>query len=119
MIIGLTGGIASGKSTVAKTLGTLGAYNIPHFIAQSIEGGVDYGVDSFEPIANWGADPAAQDDNGREPADVATNPHCAKLLNLHHEHLILDPMHTGINLTSTVIFFFNEGFPNWLSNNII
>ena len=28
MIIGLTGGIASGKSTVAKTLGTLGAYNI-------------------------------------------------------------------------------------------
>lgn len=37
---------------------TLGAYNIPHFIAQSIEGGVEYGIDSFEPIANWGADPA-------------------------------------------------------------
>lgn len=37
---------------------TLGAYNIPHFIAQSIEGGVEYGPDSFEPIANWGADPA-------------------------------------------------------------
>jgi len=37
---------------------TLGAYNIPHFIAQSIEGGVEYGSDSFEPIANWGADPA-------------------------------------------------------------
>ena len=37
---------------------TLGAYNIPHFIAQSIEGGVDYSTDSFEPIANWGADPA-------------------------------------------------------------
>lgn len=37
---------------------TLGAYNIPHFIAQSIEGGVEYSVDSFEPIANWGADPA-------------------------------------------------------------
>ena len=37
---------------------TLGAYNIPHFIAQSIEGGVEYGADSFEPIANWGADPA-------------------------------------------------------------
>ncbi len=37
---------------------TLGAYNIPHFIAQSIEGGVDYAADSFEPIANWGADPA-------------------------------------------------------------
>jgi len=37
---------------------TLGAYNIPHFIAQSIEGGVKYSADSFEPIANWGADPA-------------------------------------------------------------
>ena len=37
---------------------TLGAYNVPHFIAQSIEGGVSYSVDSFEPIANWGADPA-------------------------------------------------------------
>jgi tripartite-type tricarboxylate transporter receptor subunit TctC len=37
---------------------TLGSYNIPHFIAQSIEGGVSYSTDSFEPIANWGADPA-------------------------------------------------------------
>lgn len=37
---------------------TLGAYNIPHFIAQSIKGGVSYSADSFEPIANWGADPA-------------------------------------------------------------
>ncbi len=37
---------------------TLGAYNVPHFIAQSIEGGVGYSTDSFEPIANWGADPA-------------------------------------------------------------
>lgn len=37
---------------------TLGAYNIPHFVAQSIEGGVSYSADSFEPIANWGADPA-------------------------------------------------------------
>ena len=37
---------------------TLGAYNIPHFIAQSIEGGVKYKAESFEPIANWGADPA-------------------------------------------------------------
>ncbi len=37
---------------------TLGAYNIPHFIAQSIQGGVEYSADSFEPIANWGADPA-------------------------------------------------------------
>lgn len=37
---------------------TLAAYNIPHFLAQSIEGGVKYDADSFEPIANWGADPA-------------------------------------------------------------
>ncbi|WP_438955722.1 tripartite tricarboxylate transporter substrate binding protein [Cognatiyoonia sp.] len=37
---------------------TLGAYNIPHFIAQSIEGGVSYSAADFEPIANWGADPA-------------------------------------------------------------
>lgn len=36
----------------------LAAYNVPHFIAQSIEGGVSYSTDSFEPIANWGADPA-------------------------------------------------------------
>ena len=34
------------------------AYNIPHFVAQSIKGGVQYSADSFEPIANWGADPA-------------------------------------------------------------
>ena len=37
---------------------TMSAYNIPHFIAQSIKGGVSYSADSFEPIANWGADPA-------------------------------------------------------------
>ena len=37
---------------------TLSAYNIPHFVAQSIKGGVQYSADSFEPIANWGADPA-------------------------------------------------------------
>ena len=37
---------------------TMGAYNVPHFIAQSIKGGVDYSAASFEPIANWGADPA-------------------------------------------------------------
>ena len=46
-------------ATQADTDGyTLGAYNIPHFIAQSIEGGVEYSSESFEPIANWGADPA-------------------------------------------------------------
>lgn len=53
---------------------TLGAYNIPHFIAQSIEGGVEYSADSFEPIANWGADPAvfvvAADSEFNSMADV-------------------------------------------------
>jgi len=37
---------------------TMSAYNIPHFIAQSIKGGVKYSAESFEPIANWGEDPA-------------------------------------------------------------
>jgi len=37
---------------------SMAAYNVPHFIAQSIKGGVKYSTDSFEPIANWGADPA-------------------------------------------------------------
>jgi tripartite-type tricarboxylate transporter receptor subunit TctC len=46
-------------ATEAETDGyMLSAYNIPHFIAQSIKGGVKYSADSFEPIANWGADPA-------------------------------------------------------------
>ena len=53
---------------------TLGAYNIPHFIAQSIKGGVEYSADSFEPIANWGADPAvfvvAKDSPMNSMADV-------------------------------------------------
>ncbi len=36
----------------------MSAYNVPHFIAQGIKGGVKYDADTFEPIANWGADPA-------------------------------------------------------------
>ncbi len=36
----------------------LAAYNIPHFIAQSIVFKTKYSVDNLEPIANWGADPA-------------------------------------------------------------
>ena len=53
---------------------TLAAYNVPHFIAQSIKGGVRYSTDSFEPIANWGADPAvfvvAADSNMNTMQDV-------------------------------------------------
>ena len=36
----------------------LAAYNVPHFIAQSIKFDVKYNIDNLEPIANWGADPA-------------------------------------------------------------
>ncbi len=36
----------------------LAAYNVPHFIAQSITADTKYSVDNLEPIANWGADPA-------------------------------------------------------------
>ncbi|MBU2582042.1 MAG: tripartite tricarboxylate transporter substrate binding protein [Alphaproteobacteria bacterium] len=36
----------------------LAAYNIPHFIAQSIKFETKYTIDNLEPIANWGADPA-------------------------------------------------------------
>jgi len=36
----------------------LAAYNIPHFIAQSIMFDTKYNIDNLEPIANWGADPA-------------------------------------------------------------
>lgn len=36
----------------------MAAYNVPHFIAQSIKFETKYNVDNLEPIANWGADPA-------------------------------------------------------------
>ncbi|KIC18899.1 tripartite tricarboxylate transporter substrate binding protein [Leisingera sp. ANG-Vp] len=56
---------------------TLAAYNVPHFIAQSIKGGVSYSADSFEPIANWGADPAvfvvAADSPFNSMADVVAH----------------------------------------------
>jgi tripartite-type tricarboxylate transporter receptor subunit TctC len=37
---------------------TMTAYNMPHFIAQSIMFPTKYSIDTFEPVANWGADPA-------------------------------------------------------------
>ncbi|MDR3177120.1 MAG: tripartite tricarboxylate transporter substrate binding protein [Desulfovibrio sp.] len=37
---------------------TLVSYNMPHLVAQSIVSKPSFTVDSFEPIANWGADPA-------------------------------------------------------------
>ena len=36
----------------------LAAYNVPHFIAQSIVYKTKYDINTFEPVANWGADPA-------------------------------------------------------------
>ncbi len=46
-------------ATKAKKDGyELGAYNLPHFIAQSIKFKTKYTIDNLEPIANWGADPA-------------------------------------------------------------
>jgi tripartite-type tricarboxylate transporter receptor subunit TctC len=36
----------------------LAAYNVPHFIAQSIQSETKYNIDNLEPIANWGSDPA-------------------------------------------------------------
>jgi tripartite-type tricarboxylate transporter receptor subunit TctC len=37
---------------------TMTAYNMPHLAAQSIVNKAKFTVDSFEPLANWGADPA-------------------------------------------------------------
>jgi tripartite-type tricarboxylate transporter receptor subunit TctC len=37
---------------------TMLAYNVPHFIAQSTVYKTKYNIDTFEPVANWGADPA-------------------------------------------------------------
>ncbi|MDR2488818.1 MAG: tripartite tricarboxylate transporter substrate binding protein [Desulfovibrio sp.] len=37
---------------------TMTAYNMPHLAAQSIVNKAKFTVESFEPLANWGADPA-------------------------------------------------------------
>jgi len=37
---------------------TMTAYNVPHFIAQSIVYKTKYSISEFEPVGNWGADPA-------------------------------------------------------------
>ena len=36
----------------------IASYSVPHFIAQSIKFETPYNIDTLEPIANWGADPA-------------------------------------------------------------
>ena len=45
-------------SSASKDGHQLSAYNVPHFIAQSIKFETKYNIDNLEPIANWGADPA-------------------------------------------------------------
>ncbi len=37
---------------------TMTAYNVPHFIAQSLKYKTKYDINKFEAVANWGADPA-------------------------------------------------------------
>ncbi len=36
----------------------MAAYNVPHFIAQSIVFDTKYNINNLEPVGNWGADPA-------------------------------------------------------------
>lgn len=45
-------------SKASKDGYTLSAYNVPHFIAQSIVFPTKYDINKFEPVGNWGADPA-------------------------------------------------------------
>ncbi|MBO4316905.1 MAG: tripartite tricarboxylate transporter substrate binding protein [Mailhella sp.] len=37
---------------------TITAYNMPHFICQSIVYNTKFSIDTFEPLGNWGSDPA-------------------------------------------------------------
>ena len=46
-------------ATKAPTDGyMMAAYNVPHFIAQSIVYDTKYNINNLEPVGNWGADPA-------------------------------------------------------------
>lgn len=51
----------------------LSAYNVPHFIAQSIVFNTKYSIDNLEPIANWGADPAVLIVGKDSPFNSATD----------------------------------------------
>jgi tripartite-type tricarboxylate transporter receptor subunit TctC len=58
----------------------LAAYNVPHFIAQSIVFDTKYNVENLEPVGNWGADPAvlivgkdSQFNSATELAEYAKN----------------------------------------------
>jgi tripartite-type tricarboxylate transporter receptor subunit TctC len=45
-------------SEAPKDGSMLAAYNVPHFIAQSIVFDTAYSINTLEPLGNWGADPA-------------------------------------------------------------
>jgi len=45
-------------SRAQKTGYEVAVYNLPHVLAQAIALDADYGIDTLEPIANFGADPA-------------------------------------------------------------
>ena len=45
-------------SEAPKDGSMLAAYNVPHFIAQSIVFDTAYNINTLEPLGNWGADPA-------------------------------------------------------------
>ncbi len=55
---------------------TITAYNMPHFISQSIIYKTKYSIDTFEPLGNWGADPAvlvvSKDSPIKSVADLVT-----------------------------------------------
>jgi len=51
----------------------LAAYNVPHFIAQSLKFETSYNIDNLEPIANWGADPAVLIVPADSPFNSATD----------------------------------------------
>lgn len=37
---------------------TMATYNVPHFIAQSVVYDTKFSIEDFEPVGNWGSDPA-------------------------------------------------------------
>ena len=82
----------------------MAAYNVPHFIAQSIVFDTKYNINNLEPVGNWGADPAvlivgkdSQFNTANELVDYATkNPGkvtvsgAGKFVGHHIAHLQLE-----------------------------
>lgn len=60
-------------SDASKDGHQLAAYNVPHFIAQSLKFDTSYNTGNLEPIANWGADPAVLIVPADSPFNSATD----------------------------------------------